>query len=174
MIDITGIVVGASGGIGLETTRLFLSTSRFNHITYRWHRIFIADQGAKVTGHYNSNITTLEPLITEFGVQKFQALQADLSIEKDVASLFSQASASFGPVQSIVVNHAVWPSTDQPVVNMSLDQWKSTMDTNLTSSFLVSRGYLRNLETASDALKAYASIIFIGSTAGKFGKFLFL
>jgi NAD(P)-dependent dehydrogenase (short-subunit alcohol dehydrogenase family) len=112
----------------------------------------------------------LEPLIAEFGVQKAQALQADLTIESDVARLFLQASTSFGPVQSIIVNHGVWPTADQPVVKMSLDQWKSTMDTNLTSSFLVSREYLRNLEFASDALKAYASIIFIGSTAGKYGK----
>jgi NAD(P)-dependent dehydrogenase (short-subunit alcohol dehydrogenase family) len=111
-------------------------------------------------------------LIAEFGAQKVQALQANLSIERDVVHLFSQASTSFGPVQSIIVNHGVWPTTDQPVVRMSLDQWKSTIDTNLTSSFLVSREYLRNLEFASDALKAYASIIFIGSTSGKFGKFL--
>ncbi|KAF8228084.1 NAD(P)-binding protein [Tricholoma matsutake] len=149
------LVTGASGGIGLETARLFL------------------EQGAKVTAHYNSNIRTLEPLIAEFGAQKaqkIQALQADLSVEREVARLFSQASASFGPVQSIIVNHGVWPTADQPVVKMSLDQWKSTIETNLTSSFLVSREYLKNLESASDALKAYASIIFIGSTAGKFGE----
>lgn len=112
-------------------------------------------------------------MIAEFGAQKaqkIQALQADLSVEREVARLFSQASASFGPVQSIIVNHGVWPTADQPVVKMSLDQWKSTIETNLTSSFLVSREYLKNLESASDALKAYASIIFIGSTAGKFGK----
>ena len=128
------------------------------------------EQGAKVTAHYNSNINTLKSLIAEFGAQTVQALQADLSIEGDVVRLFSQASTSFGPVQSIIVNHGVWPTADQPVVKMSLDQWKSTIDTNLTSSFLVSREYLRNLESASDALKTYASIIFVGSTAGKFGE----
>ena len=131
---------------------------------------FVAEQGAKVTAHYNSNSGTLDPLIAEFGARKVQALQADLCIEGDVARLFLQASTSFGPVQSLIVNHGVWPTADQPVVNMPLDQWKSTIDINLTSSFLVSREYLRNLEPISDTLKAYASIIFIGSTAGKFGK----
>ena len=112
-------------------------------------------------------------MIAEFGAQKVQALQADLSIEGDVTRLFLQASTAFGPVQSLIVNHGVWPTADHPVIKMTLDQWKSTIDTNLTSSFLVSREYLRNLEPISDALKAYASIVFIGSTAGKFGKYLF-
>lgn len=53
---------------------------------------------------------------------------------------------------------------------MSLDQWQNTINTNLTSSFLVARDYLRNLETLGAEDKKFASIIFVGSTAGKFGE----
>ncbi|KAF8064002.1 NAD(P)-binding protein [Lyophyllum atratum] len=146
------LVTGASGGIGLETVDVFLQ------------------QGAKVTAHYNSNNKTLQPLVSRYGSAQVQAFQADLTIEGDVAKLFSEASSSFGTVQIIIINHGVWPTTHQPVVQMSLDQWKSTMDINLTSSFLVSREFLKGLQSASDDVKAYASILFIGSTAGKFGE----
>ncbi|RDB23571.1 Nodulation protein G [Hypsizygus marmoreus] len=151
--DVHVLVTGASGGIGLETAKVFLQ------------------QGSKVTAHYNTNSTTLEPLLTRYGQTQVQALQANLSLETDVARLFSVASSSFGPVQVIVVNHGVWPSTDEPVVQMSLDQWKNTIDVNLTSSFLVAREFLRGLQGAPEDVKAYASIVFIGSSSGKFGEF---
>ncbi|GLB44241.1 putative KR domain containing protein [Lyophyllum shimeji] len=146
------LVTGASGGIGLETAEVFLQ------------------QGAKVTAHYNSNDESLKPLIARYGADKVQAVQADLTLEKDVSRLFASASSSFGPVQVIVVNHGVWPTSHQPVVQMSLDQWRSTIDINLTSSFLVSREFLRGIQSASEDLKAYASILFIGSSSGKFGE----
>ncbi|KAG5644283.1 hypothetical protein DXG03_008769 [Asterophora parasitica] len=145
-------LTGASGGIGLETADVFLQ------------------QGAKVTAHYNSNNQTLQPLIARYGADKVQALQANLTLEGDVARLFIEASASFGTVQIIIVNHGVWPIEDQPVVQMSLDQWRSTLDINLTSSFLVCREFLKGLQGASDSVKDYASILFIGSSSGRFGE----
>jgi NAD(P)-dependent dehydrogenase (short-subunit alcohol dehydrogenase family) len=44
------------------------------------------------------------------------------------------------------------------------------LTSNLTSSFLVCREYLRRLRAAPDSVKALANIILIGSTAGKFGE----
>ncbi|KAJ7696751.1 NAD-P-binding protein [Mycena rosella] len=149
--DVHVLVTGASGGIGLETARLFLK------------------QGAKVTAHYNTNTSTLNALIAEFGVERVIAAQADLSVEDDVVRLFA-GSKTFGPVQVVIINHGIWPTAHEPVVIMSLDRWRTTLDANLTSSFLVSREYLRQLEPASDAVKAKASILFIGSTAGKYGE----
>ncbi|KAJ7627610.1 NAD(P)-binding protein [Mycena polygramma] len=144
------LITGASGGIGLETTRLFLK------------------QGAKVTAHYNTNAASLNALIEEFGAEKIVAAQANLSDEEDVVRLFSNNAQ--GPVQILVVNHAISPPEDVSVMNMTLDRWRDTIDTNLTASFLVSREYLKQLESASDELKAKASIVFVGSTAGKYGE----
>ena len=53
---------------------------------------------------------------------------------------------------------------------MTLKQWNSTISTDLTSCFLVCREYLRNLEDASAEEKEKASIVLIGSTAGKYGE----
>ncbi|KAI0759640.1 hypothetical protein BC629DRAFT_1548361 [Irpex lacteus] len=146
------LVTGASGGIGLETTRQFLK------------------RGAKVSAHYRSQSTTLGPLITEFGQERVQPVYADLTKEADVVQLFSEASRTYGPVQVIIVNHGYWPPEDVPIVRMSLDQWNSTVSTDLTSSFLVVREYLRQLEATSESVKDKAAVVLIGSTAGKYGE----
>ncbi|KAJ7716586.1 hypothetical protein DFH07DRAFT_862113 [Mycena maculata] len=144
------LVTGASGGIGIEIARLFLK------------------QGASVTAHYNNNAGSLDALIAEFGSARIHAAQANLSAEDEVVRLF--AENTLGPVQIVVVNHAVSPSDDLGVVDMPLERWRSTIDTNLTAPFLVTREYLRQLQSASDAQKAKANILFVGSTAGKYGE----
>ncbi|KAF8153931.1 NAD dependent epimerase/dehydratase [Crassisporium funariophilum] len=143
------LVTGASGGIGLETIQLFY------------------DQGAIVTAHYNNNIKPLEPHI---GQSRLQAIKADLTVEEDVIKLFKTAEYSFGPVQILVCNHAISVVQDDYLWEMSLDRWRMTIDTNLTSSFLVTREFLRQLKASSENLKEDASIVFIGSTAGKYGE----
>jgi len=146
------LVTGASGGIGLETVRLFL------------------EQGAKVTAHFNSNSESLEPLLEKSSSEKIQAVKADLRVEDDVIKLFASAQHAFGSVQIIIVNHGIWVVKDDYLWEMSLDRWRTTIDTNLTSSFLVTREYLKQLKTASLDSKEKAAIIFIGSTAGKYGE----
>jgi len=91
-----------------------------------------------------------------------------LSIESHVR-LFQEA-LSFGPVHIIVVNHAIYVAEDIPLADMSLDQWKLTMNANLTSSFLVIREFLRGLKAAPESVKNSASLVFVGSSAGKFGE----
>jgi NAD(P)-dependent dehydrogenase (short-subunit alcohol dehydrogenase family) len=95
----------------------------------------------------------------------------DLSEEGVVESIFSR-SGLFGPVQIVVVNHAISGPGDVPLADMTLDQWNTTLRTNLTSSFLVCREYLKGLRgpDATLELKEKASIVLIGSTAGKYGE----
>lgn len=69
-----------------------------------------------------------------------------------------------------MINHAYYEARDVPVAQMSLAQWESTLRTNLTSSFLVAREYLRGLDRAEEGKKEKAAIVLIGSTAGKFGE----
>lgn len=105
----------------------------------------------------------------EYG-SKVQGVQADLSKETDVAQLLlSSAQTTHGPVQVIVVNHAIFPEVYIPVIDMTLEQWNTTLNTNLTSTFLVTREYLKQLDRASDALKEKAAVVFVGAVAGKCG-----
>ena len=124
-----------------------------------------------MTAHYNTKSAPLDPLVQEFGADRLRALQADLTQEGAVQQLFTSASVDpFGPVQVVVINHAYYESRPVPLAQMGLAQWESTARTNLTSSFLVAREYLRALEAASEAQKAKAAVVLIGSTAGKFGE----
>lgn len=53
---------------------------------------------------------------------------------------------------------------------MTLQQWENTFTSNLTSSFLVIRAFLKQLDRLSDAEKESVAIVLIGSTAGKYGE----
>ena len=105
------------------------------------------------------------------GLERRQAIKANLRQEQEVIGLFKAAQATYGPVQILVINHAISVVEDADLWDMSLDRWKTTIDTNLTSSFLVAREYLRNLKIAPSDLKEQAAMVLIGSTAGKYGKY---
>ncbi|KAJ3513384.1 hypothetical protein NLJ89_g2981 [Agrocybe chaxingu] len=142
------LITGASGGIGLETAEVFYGKC------------------AIVTAHYNTNFKPLE----NFASSRSQAIKADLTKEDEVIQLFESAEKLYGPVQILVINHAIHAAETNYLWDMSLDQWKCTIDSNLTSSFLVAREYMRHLKKMSVDLKDDASIILIGSTAGKYGE----
>ncbi|KAG0701086.1 NAD(P)-binding protein [Suillus ampliporus] len=145
------LITGASGGIGLETVKLYLSL------------------GANVTAHYNSNAKPIQAL--QASSPALQCVQADLSSESAVKRMFEAlVGTSFGPVAVAVVNHGIWPPEGVPIVDMTIEQWDKTISGNLTSSFLVSREYLRHLRSATDSVKDKASIVLIGSTSGKYGE----
>ncbi|EIW79752.1 NAD(P)-binding protein [Coniophora puteana RWD-64-598 SS2] len=137
------------------------------YLTYQYLSL-----GAYVTAHYNTNATTLSALAdSPDAPSHLQALQADLSSETAVQSLFaSMQASSFGFPQIIVVNHAVGINQYIAVADMELSQWERIINKNLTSSFLVCREYLKGLRILSEEKQEKAAIVLIGSTAGKFGE----
>ncbi|PIL26183.1 hypothetical protein GSI_11938 [Ganoderma sinense ZZ0214-1] len=133
--------------------------------------VLITEMGARVAAHYNTKSAPLEPLVEEFGPDRIHAFQADLTSEDDVKELFSKvARTPFGVIQVAVINHAYYEARHVPLEQMSLAQWESTFRTNVTASFLVAREYLRALKAAEPDAKEKAAIVFVGSTAGKFGE----
>ncbi|KAJ1897892.1 hypothetical protein LPJ81_004444 [Coemansia sp. IMI 209127] len=143
------LVTGASGGVGLETSRAFL------------------EQGAKVTLHYNTNRSTLEPLLREYPKDTY-AVKASISDEAEVRQAFEQAVRELGPVQVLVVNHGIWPSDAILIKDMSVEHWTRTMDVNLTGSFLAIRQYMRQL--VEHNVQDNVAVVMVGSTAGRFGE----
>ncbi|PPQ72455.1 hypothetical protein CVT24_003121 [Panaeolus cyanescens] len=150
------LVTGASGGIGLATANLFYVKRHVDH-------------DAIVTAHYHSNPDSLKEF-TPLNNSRSQIIQADLRKEADVQRLFKEAEVTFGSVQILIINHGVSDPKDEYIWEMSLERWKNTIETNLTSSFLVAREYLKRLKNASANLREDASIVLIGSTAGKYGE----
>ena len=141
------LITGAAGGIGLETVRTFLQL------------------GARVTAHYKSKIGELA------NFKDLVTVQADVRDEYSVDELLLQAAEkNGGPVSVLVVNHGIWPEANKHIVDMDLEQWNNVLAVDLTGAFLLCRAYLRALRNANNEVKDRASIIFIGSTAGKFGE----
>ncbi|KAG9125222.1 hypothetical protein FRC07_008518 [Ceratobasidium sp. 392] len=101
-------------------------------------------------------------------------VQADVADEKNVEHLFERAGRGFGEeVAVLVVNHGIFPTEDVHLVDMGLEQWRRTLDVNLTGPFLLVREFLRRLREprqyyAPDMSKV--SIVVVGSTSGEFGE----
>jgi NAD(P)-dependent dehydrogenase (short-subunit alcohol dehydrogenase family) len=152
------LITGASGGIGLSLVEVFHSL------------------GAKISAQYNTSLRGLDKYSTD-GSSGVVPLEADVSSEEAVKSLFRSAESTHQkPVQVLVVNHGVFPSNDIHLVNMELGQWRNTLGINLDGNFLLCREFLRRLDVHNNESGKGPSddpainIIFIGSTAGKFGE----
>ena len=142
------LVTGASGGIGTEITKLFLS------------------EKANVTAQFNTKNESLRVLMNSHS-NNLLMVQADLRKEEDVEKLFKTANEKFGRVDVLIANAGVWPKEITPIYKMSLERWNNTIATDLTSVFLCSKYFMLNLEKYSGD---FGSIILIGSTAGVFGE----
>lgn len=142
------LITGASGGIGQATARAF------------------AEEGARLILHYHRSEEAALRLRDELNAPSL-AIRADLSDEAQTDELFAQAIGEFGRIDSIVVNAGTWITERVPLHRMSLSQWRSILDADLTSAFLTCRGFLRHLE---DQPRKTASIVMVGSTAAIFGE----
>lgn len=148
--DVHVLVTGASGGIGIEVARDFLSL------------------GAKVSAHYNTAARELSNIDSD----NLTAIQAEVTNESDIKILFDKAASYHKvPVQILIVNHGIWPAESVAVADMTLSQWRNTHAVNLDGAFLLCREFLSRLRDAKTAhILDTVSICFIGSTAGKFGE----
>lgn len=142
------IVTGASGGIGLEATRMLLA------------------EGARVTGTYNLSAEPLDEIKKNWKDQ-FLDVKVDQASEDDVAKLFEEANQAFGRVDVFVANAGIATHEGKAIQEMNLEQWERTLKVNLTGTFLCSKYFFANLEKFSGDT---ASLILVGSTAGFFGE----
>jgi 3-oxoacyl-[acyl-carrier protein] reductase len=140
------VVTGASGGIGAACVRA------------------LAGEGARVLVHYHGGEKRARALVEEVGGAAVIA-QADLCVEAEVERLFADARAALGAVDVCVQVQGVWASEDVPVWELPLERWEETLRVNLTSTFLVARAFLREVEQSG-----HGSLVLVGSTAGVFGE----
>lgn len=141
------MITGSSGGIGPAIVRAF------------------AAENARIAAHYRTSEAGARALAAD--VPNCVALQADLSIERDVERLFAEAEAALGPISVLIANAGSWPAQSVGVKDLSLARWRSTFDDNVTSAFLCAREFLRGVERHRMADPA---IVLLGSTAGTFGE----
>jgi len=141
------LVTGASGGIGSAIARGF------------------AAEGARLVLHYRRNRRAVQSMSEELAGTETMVVRADLSREADVKDLFAAAIRRFGRIDTLVANAGSWETRDVPFHQMSLRQWRSTVDAVLTSSFLSLRHFFQRV-----ARQRRGNAVMIASTAAVFGE----
>jgi NAD(P)-dependent dehydrogenase (short-subunit alcohol dehydrogenase family) len=140
------IVTGASKGIGRVASQLF------------------ASEGAKVVCAARSGDLVKETvdLVTKAGGDAI-AVVADLSKEDNVQSLVDKSVAAFGHLD-VLINNAGDGGPTKPVQDYLMDDWRYTIDSCLTSSYLCARFAVPAMIKAGRG-----AIVNIASMAGRRG-----
>jgi glucose 1-dehydrogenase len=142
------IVTGASSGIGAAIARR------------------LAAAGAAVGINHRSSPAAAESVAHAIKREGGRALTlaADVSQEASVSSMFRGFATTFGRVDILVANAGI--QRDAPFADMTLEQWRAVIDTNLTGYFLCAREAIRQFlhqGTNTAASSAIGNILFISS-----------
>ncbi len=151
--DKVALVTGGSRGIGAETVRLFCAA------------------GARVVFNYRAAHEAAEALAAECGGgEQCLALEQELGTVEQGRRLVERATAAFGRLDCLVVNHGVWPSHDVPIETMTEQQWHSTAGTNLDSVFGLVQSAVGQMKRQPTRDGVRGHIVLVSSTAAQRGE----
>jgi glucose 1-dehydrogenase len=139
------LVTGASAGIGAASA------------------VALAAAGAAVGVNYPpGNKAAAEDIVARIGGMAV-AFAADVSNEPDVREMISGAVGAFGRLDILVANAGV--QRDARVTEMTLDEWRTVLDINLTGQFLCAREAIKQFlkQAPSPVSKAAGKIICMSS-----------
>jgi len=146
-LDLAGKVVfitGASGGIGAELVRAFVA------------------EGALVAAH------------SRRGVPEEPQVMSLLGDVRDAAGLHASmraASERWGRVDICVANAGVWPPEALPLHELPEARVREVIETNLLGAMWTAGAFMAELTRRGSRKDRHgASVLFIGSTAGRFGE----
>ncbi|MBI1938957.1 MAG: SDR family oxidoreductase [Ignavibacteriales bacterium] len=109
--------------------------------------IELAKAGADVVVNYRGGeqaaIELVEQIKTNCGVNAF-AYQADVSNENDVKAMFEKMINEFGTIDILVNNAGL--QKDAPIDEMTLEQWNTVINVNLTGQFLCAREAIKEFK----------------------------
>ena len=115
----TAIVTGAGSGMGKAIAKLF------------------AKEGASVT-FADLNNESAKAAASSTGLNRVQAIQADVTSDSDVANLVNQTLEAYDGLD-IVINCAGVPQSFTAIEELTLEQWDLIMNVNTKSIFLTSK-----------------------------------
>jgi glucose 1-dehydrogenase len=119
------LVTGASSGLGKAAAKA------------------LAAAGAAVVVNYHKQAQPAEEVVEQIRQNggKAIALAGDVSQEAAVEELFAKSVEAFGALDILVANSGL--QKDAPITEMTLDDWRTVIDVNLTGQFLCARAALR-------------------------------
>jgi glucose 1-dehydrogenase len=121
----TALVTGASSGIGAGVA------------------LALGAAGAAVVVNYAGNAAGAERVAAEIRAAGGEArpVRADVAREADVEAMFGETLAARGRLDILVSNAGL--QRDAPLTEMTLEQWTTVLDVNLTGTFLCTRAAAR-------------------------------
>jgi len=143
----TAIVTGAASGIGAAVA------------------IAYAAAGAKVGVNFRGEPAPAEQVVADIRAAKGEAiaLKADVSQEREVEHMLAAFIGAFGRLDVMVANAGL--QRDAAVTEMTLAQWRSVIDVNLTGQFLCARAAIKQFlrQGPAPASRALGKIICMSS-----------
>ncbi len=137
-------VTGASGGIGEGLVRAFV------------------DEGAIVVAHSRRGVPESERVMNVLG---------DVRHPEELDAAMQKAEARFGRVDVCIANAGVWPPETLLLDEMPVERIREVIDVNLLGVMWTSRAFMASLRRTGAREDGHGgSLIFIGSTAGRFGE----
>jgi len=122
------LVTGANSGIGRSIA------------------LALAEAGADVVVNYVSGEEAAQQVVADIqqGGRHAFAYQADVSQEVQVQSMFQRMYAAFGTIDILINNAGL--QRDAPFDDMTLEQWNTVINVNLTGQFLCAREAVREFK----------------------------
>jgi glucose 1-dehydrogenase len=144
----TALITGANSGIGKGVT------------------LALAEAGADVLVNWISDENAAEEVAESCREMGVRALthEANVADEEDVTRMFARARQELGTVDILINNAGI--QRDAPFEEMTLAQWSTVMDVNLTGSFLCAREAVREFKrrgVVAEISCAAGKIVFISS-----------
>ena len=122
----TALVTGAGSGLGRAIAKA-LANAGFTVV---------------LTGRREEKLREVEK---EIGMDSTVVIPADVTNEQSVQELHDQLVAKTGGHLDVLINNVGGVPAMGALEEMTFEQWKLVMDTNLTSQFLVTKSFLPEL-----------------------------
>lgn len=147
-------ITGASGGIGWAVAEGF------------------AAEGARLALHAHQHVDRLRERLAQAGAGwDAIVVPADVTDPEAVQAAMGEAARHFGRVDVCVANAGIWETEAQRLDEMAVSRVRRTLETDLLGAIWTARAFMTVLKrTAPGQGGDGASLIFIGSTAGRFGE----
>jgi 3-oxoacyl-[acyl-carrier protein] reductase len=142
----TVFITGGSRGIGAACVKLFVEAGATVHFTYR------------------ANAEAANDLIIKLGKnKKIYSHKIDFSKKENLERRILEILKKIKKIDVLVNNAGIWEFGEAD--KMSLRDWEKTIDTNLTSMFLITKAIIPLMKKNN-----FGKIINISSTAGQRGE----
>ncbi len=147
------LITGASGGIGRALAQVF------------------ADEGAQLALLGNSQFASMREWVqAQPWADRALCLKADQTDPTQVNAAFKAAADHFGRIDTVAANAGAYPQEDASLHEASVERIRRTVEINLMGTTWTVRAFMGTLARTGPREGSGASLVIIGSTAGRFGE----